>query len=188
MPTEIINNISRGCRLSTKFLFWLLIWGHSKVPRENGTETSSEGSSVAKSSNSRLAQRQLLRNPKRWRKFYDLWNGVQHVSIHQQPRILQLARETVKNPGRILVGSLPMKTIQEKNLKNLKNADEINDVKTLRLARGRHRLRDQSSVTPRSKFKPAPGLLQMNSSTTTWTCQLHPDIWKHLPTTRLQLQ
>jgi len=76
----------------------------------------------------------------------------------------------------ILAVSLPTKMIRETNLKNLKNADEINDVKTLRIARRRHRLRDQSSVTPRSMFKLATGLLQMESSTTTRTCQLHPDI------------
>ena len=93
----------------------------------------------------------------------------------------------VKKQSRIMEEFWPshflMKTIREKNLKN---ADEINDIKTLRVARGRHRLRDQSSVMPRSMFKLATGLLQMESSTTTRTCHLHPDIWKHLPTTRLQ--
>jgi len=54
-------------------------------------------------------------------------------------KFCKIGQQIVKNPGRILAISPPMKTIPEKNLKNLKYADEINDVKTLRLARGRHR-------------------------------------------------
>ena len=68
-------------------------------------------------------------------------------------KFCKIGQQIVKNPGRILAISPPMKTIPEKNLKNLKYADEINDVKTLRLARGRHRPWVQSSVTMRSKVQ-----------------------------------
>ena len=76
-----------------------------------------------------------------------------HVYPSDIRKFCKIGWRIVKNPGRILVVSLPKKTIRKKNSKNLKNADEINDVKTLRLARGRHRPWLQSSVTMRSRVQ-----------------------------------
>ena len=59
------------------------------------------------------------------------------------------SQESWKNSGHLT----PYEDDSGKNLKNLKYADEINDVKTLRLARGRHRPWLQSSVTMRSKVQ-----------------------------------